>query len=222
MAALSTPTLTPQEAALAERDLKRQDAPIYAGGPPRGMSDEAFEDIAARVGSMLARGWEPAIIRRSLKISRRQYDRAMNEILAATDDRLTVFAKFKASNASHLRQLAAIRQRALAMKPPALLAAIRATLAMKEVHASSVAVGQSLGHYRSVQPEARATLDDQDARRELPGLEGSESAALIDELSDVMDEWREREEPVSQDPETGQVTIVMEPQAASDGGEAPR
>lgn len=208
--ALEAVDVTPQEAALAERVLRTEGWPRTTGGPDRPMSPGVVEDVVARVGSMLARGWDAPVIRRTLKISRRQYDRAMRELLTSSGDRQTVFAKFKAANASHLRQLAAVRTRALAMSPPALMAAIRATLAMKEVSVAIIVAGQSFGYYRSVQPEARATLDDQDSRRELPNLERSEGAGAMDELSDMLEEWQERDDPVSEDPETGVLTVLVE------------
>lgn len=173
--AVTKPILTAREAAIAEAAHWDNDKPRTPGGPPRELPEAVIADIAASVGSMLARGWDPRVIRRSLKLSRRQYDRVIRELLADADDCLTIFAKAKAAIASDLRQFANMRERALAMTPPALIAAIRATSEMGAARHRLITIGQSLGYFRSVQPEARATLDDQDARRELPNLEGSEA-----------------------------------------------
>jgi len=159
-------------------ELGRSDRPERRGRPPKPTDPAILRQEAYRIGSMLSRGYEPATIRRKLGLSRRQWDIRTAALLPR--DRDTIWANLRAQTARNLRLFASIRQRALAMKRPAFGAAIRATCAMQELQTRLLAVGQSLGYYPSVQPEARATLEYQDARRELPNLEGSESDISTD------------------------------------------
>jgi hypothetical protein len=160
---------------------------------PKPQDHEQVQRDAVQIGSMLSRGFDPSTIRRSMSLSRRQWDARMTVLIARSRDRNTIWAKYRASTRSNLRMLATVRERCLESSPPAFNAAIRAIQAASALQEREIVVGQSLGEYRRVTPEGPAG-DGNDGRPDLLGITDSEQHE--DEYRQIAEDALRREEPI--------------------------
>lgn len=173
----------------------------------RGLAAAKAVENAEDIASYFARGWDEATIRRTLGLSRREFDDAMRVMLRRSQNEKTAWARYLAALAADLRQLDTIRRRALAANPPAFAAAASAVRAMAELRQRAIQVGQTLGVYRHVQAEPPRRLGE-DERPNLANLEASEGDPDIerwatftlggeaDELAEALDDATPRTEPL--------------------------
>jgi len=118
--------------------------PEVRRGRPR---TEKVREEARLIGNYLAAGYQPAEIRKELKLTVRQYKYRMSMLRKRAWDAKEVWPKFFAKLEARYRQFESIRQRAI--KEGKLDTAMRAVENMKALDQSVINVGQDLGVYET-------------------------------------------------------------------------
>lgn len=141
---------------MLKRTQHRNHVRTYRKRTPAPTARELHRD-ARVIGTMLARGFAEATIRRSLGLSPAQWKVQMDYLEAHARDFQTVWAKCVATTGADLRMLDEIRREALDRARPNFQVAIRATKVMAAVRTRLIETGQSLGRYPRVAPTRRSS-----------------------------------------------------------------